>query len=309
MINLILLIAPIFMIILAGSLLRTHLLKDDEVWNQINRLAYWVLFPCLLFNKTSVIDLEGLALIPLSVTTMTGFSAAILFAFFMGKIFGINAATLTSVMQGAGRHNAFLALAISTQLLGEQGAVIAALVIAVLVTFTNLVVNISMTVILANSGGGFGNVLRDLRRNPFIIAIILGAMFNAMGFGGLPIVHSFTQSVGETTLPIALLCVGAGLRLKGVGEKTVPIVIASTGKFIVFPLVVFGLAQSFNLDPNLAIVAMIFAVSPTGAASYPLAKQLGGDAPLMATLISLQTLVSILLIPMALFLFYGGEVG
>lgn len=306
MIDLVLLIAPIFMIILIGSLLRNLLLNNDNVWNEINRLAYWVLFPCLLFNKTSVINLDGLALVPLSLSMMAGFVAAIAYSFIAGKMLGIKAPTLTSVMQGAGRHNAFLALAISTQFLGEEGAMIAAIIIAVLVTFTNLVVNISMTIMLTSSGGGFSNVISDLRRNPFIIAIILGAIFNALNWGGLPVLDQFTLSVGETTLPIALLCVGAGLRLKNVSSRTVPVIISSIGKFILFPLVVYGLAQYFELPKNLTVVAMIFAVSPTGAASYPLAKQLGGDAPLMATLISLQTLLSIFIIPAVLLLINVG---
>ena len=56
------------------------------------------------------------------------------------------------------------------------------------------------------------------------------------------------------------------------------------------------------------MAAMIFAIAPTGAASYPLAKQMGGDAPLMATLISLQTLISVVTMPLIIHLLSKGVV-
>ena len=306
MLDITLLIAPIFLIILLGALLRRYLIDDDDVWNQVNKLAYWVLFPCLLFNKTSVIDFAGIAFGPLTLTVLVGFSAAVLFSFIFAKITGLSAATITSVIQGGGRHNAFLALAIVSQLFGEEGAMIGAIIIAVLVTFTNLVVNISMTVILSSNGVSFNGVLADLKRNPLIFAIMLGAAFNVAGLGNLPIVHPFTLSVGETTLTIALLCVGAGLRVRGIAGKITPCVIALAAKFIMFPVVVYLCAQYYSLPHVVMMAAMIFAISPTGAASYPLAKQMGGDAPLMATLISLQTLISVITMPLIIHLLSQG---
>ena len=302
MIDLGLLIAPIFLIILLGNILKSFLITDEDVWNHLNKLAYWVLFPCLLFNKTSVIDFAGIEIGALSLTVISGFSLAVVFCFIVSKLAGLSAPTITSVIQGGGRHNAFLALAIVSQLYGEQGAMLGAIIIAVLVTFTNIVVNISMTVILNTKGGGVLRILSDLKRNPFIFAIAVGALFNILGLGNLPILHTLTLSIGETTLTIALLCVGAGLRMRGLGEKIIPTFIALFGKFIVFPLTVYLMANFFALSPVMTVTAMIFAVSPTGAASYPLAKQMGGDAPLMATLISLQTLLSVIIIPLIIIL-------
>lgn len=301
MADLTLLIAPIFLIILLGTILKRYLIADDEVWSGLNKLAYWVLFPCLLFNKTSMIDFSGIAFGTLTVTVLVGFSFAVTFCYLLGRLAGLSAPTITSVIQGGGRHNTFLALAIVTQLYGEQGAMIGAIIIAVLVTFTNLVVNIAMTILLSNTGSSIGSVLSDLKRNPLIFSILLGAAFNVMGIGGLPIIHAFTLSVGETTLTTALLCVGAGLRMRDIGNKIVPCSIALFAKFLVFPLAVYILARFYELSHVVMMTAMVFAISPTGAASYPLAKQMGGDAPLMATLISAQTLISVITIPLIIF--------
>ena len=310
MISLTLLIAPIFLIIVTGYLLHQSLIKDDNVWNYLNKLAYWVLFPCLLFNKTSVINFEDFAIGPLAVTVIVGFSAAAIISFLLSKLGGIRSASTTSIVQGGARHNAFLALAIVTQIFGGEGATIGAIIIAVLVTFTNISVNIMMTVMLSPKGSSALSILKDLQRNPFIIAISIGAIFNVMGFGNLPILHDFTANVGETTLTIALLCVGAGLKIKGVGNNMIPCLVACFSKMIVFPVVVYLCAAYFGLPHVVMMTAMIFAMSPAGAASYPLAKQMGGDAPLMATLISLQTLMSVISIPLIIYLLSpGGSFG
>ncbi len=308
MTNLAFLVAPIFLIILLGKILRNILIKDDEVWHHINSLAYWVLFPCLLFNKTSVIDFENFAFGSLSITMMTGFLAAVFVSYILGKLWGLSAPSLTSVIQGAGRHNAFIALAIITQLFGDQGAMMGAVIIAVLVTFTNIVINSILSIMLSPKGSGMMAIINDLKRNPFIIAILIGFLFNILGWGNAPILHVFTLNVGETTLTIALLCVGAGLQIKGIGDHLMACLIACFGKMIIFPVVVYMLTQYYQLPHMMTLCAMIFAISPTGAASYPLAKQMGGDAPLMATLISLETLLSILTIPLVIILLNGSGV-
>ncbi|MDG1438188.1 MAG: hypothetical protein P8P98_04370, partial [Emcibacteraceae bacterium] len=106
---------------------------------------------------------------PLSITVISGFLAAISISYVIGKLLKLPAPTITSIMQGGGRHNAFLALAIVSRLYGEEGAMIGAIIIAILVTTTNIVVNVSMTVMLSSGGSGYKNIMRDLRRKPSVM--------------------------------------------------------------------------------------------------------------------------------------------
>jgi malonate transporter and related proteins len=66
---------------------------------------------------------------------------------------------------------------------------------------------------------------------------------------------------------------------------------------VLFPAVVAGLALAIGLDPMQAQIALIYGALPTGVAAYTLARQLGGDAPLMAAMITVQTLVSFATLP------------
>lgn len=300
--DIITLIAPIFLIILLGKILRFTVISDDFIWGHINRLSYWVLFPCLLFNKTSVIDFADFAIGPLSFVLITGFSITVSLTFVMGKLYGLSPPSLTSVIQGGARHNAFIALAIVSQLFIEQGAMIGAIIIAILVTFTNIVVISIMTTLLSEQGISKAKIFSELKRNPIILSIGVGLFFNYMGWAHMPVIHDVTFNMGQTTLPIALLCVGAGLTINNISDNFMAVFITCISKLVIFPVSIYVLARLAELPHMVVVAAVIFAISPAGTVSYPLAKQMGGDAPLMATIISLQTLLSIFAIPMVIYL-------
>ena len=71
---------------------------------------------------------------------------------------------------------------------------------------------------------------------------------------------------------------------------------------LVFPVVTLLGSVSFGLSPEMTVIAVIFAACPTSTAAFPLAKQMGGDAPLMATIISIQTALAVIAIPIAILL-------
>ncbi|MBT6032212.1 MAG: AEC family transporter [Kordiimonadaceae bacterium] len=295
-------VAPIFLIILLGKLLKVSLIKDDGIWNQINKLTYWVLFPCLLFNKTSVIDFEGFSVGGFSASLMTGYLVAVLVGYILSKMYGMSAASLSSVIQGSGRHNSFVALAVVSQLLGEQGELIGTIAIAIMVIFSNVLTIVFMTSILADEAKRKPNIFTEILKNPFIVSIAIGLSFNFIGWGNLPVLHDFTDNIGRAGLPLALICVGAGLKFVGVRNFLVPTFIASLSKMVILPFIVFLSCVYFDLAPIMTMCAVIFATVPTSSTAYALAKYMGGDAPLMAAIISLQTLLAVITIPLVIIL-------
>lgn len=302
MMDLTLLIAPIFLVILLGLLLKRLLIKNEDVWHQINKLTYWVLFPALLFNKTAVIDFAEYSVLDYSASMMLGYVTAALFAYVMCKIYAMSPEPLSSVIQGSGRHNSFMALAVMGQVLGEQGEIYGALAIAVMVTFSNIITIIYMTAILSQKRSSYSVLISEIVRNPFIVAIAFGLTFNYLGWGGLPVLFEFTESIGAAALPIALICVGSGLRFVGIGKYLYPTVIACTAKMIILPIVVYGAARYLELSPVMTTSAVIFATVPTSSTSYALAKYMGGDAPLMAAIISVQMMLAVIAMPLAIML-------
>jgi hypothetical protein len=90
------------------------------------------------------------------------------------------------------------------------------------------------------------------------------------------------------------------LQLKGVLRPDAPALLTCALKLIVMPIFAIGLGLAFKLSgPNLAIVACCASV-PTASSAYVLARQMGGDAQLIAEILTLQTALAVITMPIAI---------
>jgi hypothetical protein len=295
-------IAPIFILIVGGNLLRRNGIPSTDFWNINDKLVYWVLFPALLFNKTSLVDLSSPQLGPYILAILGGFLVAAVFSLGAGKALGMSNPVITSVLQGGARHNTFIAIAVVERLYGNEGLTLALLASAALIPATNLVVVTSMSLMLHNKREGsiIGNLATDLIRNPLLLSVAAGLTFNAFNIGETAILHDVTNLLGQAALPIVLLCVGANLRITAMKTAALPFTVSAIAKFLIFPVSVAVILAHFNITGDTGIVwavAMIYALVPTASAGYTLARQMGGDAPLMASIITVHTFLAMIFLP------------
>ncbi|MDF1749459.1 MAG: AEC family transporter [Alphaproteobacteria bacterium] len=302
MLEIVLTIAPIFLLIVLGNILRRNGIPSVDFWNINDKLVYWVLFPALLFKTTSTLTLSGSVIGYYAIVILGGFFAAVIYSLLAMKVFKISAPSGTSLLQGCSRHNTFIALAVAERLFGADGLALAAMVTAVLIPVTNIVVVTSMVSLLPKKPGRSlpAAILRDLTRNPLLVSIVIGMSLNLLGVGAIPVLHQTAAILGAAALPIMLLCIGANLHFTAMRAGMLPTYLSMFGKFIVFPAAVFGLVLLTGLDGKMAIIPLIFACVPTAASSFTLARQMGGDAPLAASIVTIQTLISFLSLPLAI---------
>ena len=296
MLTIFLAIAPVFALILMGYGLRRGGIPSIEFWNLNDRLVYWILMPALFFAKISAADLSG-GLGDYAVLLYAGFFAAILCGWLFGR--KIEAPQASSLLQGSARFNTFIGLAIAEAVFGTKGLQIAVLGSALLVPVVNVTV---VTLITRQLGGSGKSILIGLIKNPLILSIFAGALFNLAGLNEVPVLHEIARILGNAALPIMLLCVGANLKLRGLSGSRRIIGFSMIGKFLINPLAVVLVALLFGPDPLVIQIALVFAALPTGVASYTLARGMGGDAPLMAAIITTQTLLSFVMLPLTLFI-------
>jgi malonate transporter len=297
-------IAPIFALIVLGHVLRRIGFPSVAFWDINDRLVYWILFPALLFYKTSTLTLNGDLLGPYAVVVLGAFAVATLYALGVGRLLGLGGPVTSSVLQGAARHNTFIALAAAESLFGGDGLALAALATSMLIPVTNVVV-VSRMVVLAHPADDTPirpPIGREMLRNPLIVAVVLGVAVNLAGVGKIPVLHDTTRILGQAALPIMLLCVGANVRIRGLHAALSPLLLASAGKLVVFPAAMAGLILAAGLHGTAAVVAMIYGVVPTASSGYTLARALGGDAPLMAGIITFQTLIAFATMPLSIYL-------
>jgi predicted permease len=296
--DIILSIAPVFVLICLGYGLRRGGIPSAEFWNLNDRLVYFLLMPALFYVRISTADLSGEMVLSLASVLYAAFFLSIGYGVILAFLLRMEGAVATSLFQGVGRFNTFIALAVAGALYGAPALQIAVLAAAVLVPVVNLTVVSLFALWLPRPGARpVVTAARGLATNPLILSILAGLLANWSGLGGLPVLHDTLSVLGAAALPIMLLCVGANLKLRGLTGDALPIVLSALGKLVVFPLVVLGLALALEVEPMQAQVMMIYGALPTGVAAYTLARQLGGDAPLMATMITAQTLLSFVAMP------------
>ena len=304
-IEIFLVISPVFILIILGNLLRRIGVPDLSFWHVSDKLIYWVLIPALLFHHVSQITLSSTMLANYAVVILSGLFVVTTLSFIAGKLFGYTPQIWTSVMQGAARHNAFIALAIAGSLFGNKGLALGAIFMVILIPVINIVIVSAMTSTLNqevgnNSRPSIFDVLFELIKNPFILAIATGLVISFVGAERIIIIHETTGLLGSAALPIMLLSIGANIKIREISSAITPIIIANVLKLLVFPIVVFFVAKSMNLSLFETTIAVIFAAVPTAASSYSLAKQFGAETQLMTSIITIQVTLSFITIPIIL---------
>lgn len=297
-------IAPIFILIVLGNLLRRNGIPNVDFWNLNDKLVYWVLMPALLFHKTSTIEISFELIGSYAVVILGGFAAALVFGLATARLAGLDNPAASSVMQGSARHNTFVALSVADRMFGTDGLALAALGTSLLIPVTNLSIVPLMVVLNQKdrSGGIVRAVLHDLGRNPLLIAVGAGLTFNLAGVGEVPVLHDTSLIIGNAALPVVLMCVGANLRIRAMSASVLPLALSIAGKMIVFPAVTLFIAFQLGLNQLETAIALLFAASPAASSAYTLAKQMGGDAPLMAAITTIQTGLAFITIPASLLL-------
>lgn len=173
---------------------------------------------------------------------------------------------MTSVLQGSAKHNTFIVLAVAETLYGSSGLSTASLGSAILIPVTNISI-VTLMVWNLTEGKKLDNLmlstLRELARNPLILAVLFGLLFNYMDWENVPVLHETTRLLGAAALPIVLLCVGANIKLKEFAADWFPVTVTCVIKMAVFPVLIFIACVYLGLDATYTSIAILF-----GAATY-----------------------------------------
>ena len=296
---------PVFMVIVLGYYLRHRAILDASAWHGLENLCYFVLFPVLLVKTLAVAAIGSADIARLSgalLFAIFSMSALLLLAYpVLRRYFSVSPAAFTSLMQGATRWHGFIALSIVGLLLGDAGVAYMAITMTVIIPPLN-VINVMVLAHYGEAEGDLSQVFMKLVRNPFIIACALGAFLNISGLGLTPLLYNAADIIGSGALGIGLLTVGAGIHLSGIRDHRGLVVFGALLRLLGMPALMFAGCLLFGVEGLPRTVAMLAAAVPTAAASFVLARQMGGDAPLMANLITLQVLGAVVTLPMVIWL-------
>lgn len=290
-------LVPIILLIILGFGLRRTGFLPDATWPGMEKLTYFILLPSLLVRSLGRQTLTGVpwpAMLTVVVGTLT-ISAVLLILF--QKLRAADGATFTSIFQGGVRFNTYITLAVAQNLYGAQGLAMGSVVAGFMIVLINLYC-ISVFVIWGKASfKGTFSFVREVVGNPLIVACLIGWFLSLSGIGLPFLVGDILEIIGRAALPFGLLAVGAALRPEVISGQIRPIAISTIAQFGLKPLVAGVLISSTGLTGVEAGALFIAFMTPTSPAGYILAKQLGGDTETMASIITLQTLLAFIMMP------------
>ena len=296
--NIAALLLPDFSLILAGWLICRFTPLDRGVWHPLERLVYYLLFPILLFLsivKTPIHVGEAASLMAGGLLLSCG-GIALSWALphLPGLARQIDARDHAGAAQVAFRFNSYIALALAARIAGEAGSQAVAILIGVCVPLINV------AAVWPMARHNESHVLRELARNPLIIATVSGLAFNLAGLTLPAWLTPSLQRVGATAVPLGLMAVGAGMQWGQLQTSRLLTAGVLTIRHVLMPLWAWLLAWLLGLEPTQATVLIAFAALPTASSCYVLAVEMGYRGPYVAGLITLSHIVALASLPLAL---------
>lgn len=306
MLDSVLALIPTFLLIALGFAMKRGRFVPDAFWAPAEKTTYYITFPALLLASTARAPLADMAWGPLMAVNAGAILVVFTVMTLARPLFKVGPAAFTSMIQGSIRPNTYLGLAAAASLYGEAGVALTAICIASVVPLVNMLAVATLVRCVGTDGTAsrrqrLGQTARGIVTNPLILACLLGMALNGLGIG-MPeiVIGPFLDILGSAALPLGLLAVGAGLAPTAIATTGRPVLIASAAKLLGVPTAAAVLALLAGLEPAAAGVAVLYAALPCSASSYVLARQMGGDAPMMANTITLQTLAAVLTLPLVI---------
>ena len=287
-----LLLVPDFLLILCGFVLCRFTPLDRGVWDGVERLVYYVLFPVLLFNSIVRTPLQPAATIHLALGGWGVIGTGIALAYALRYWRGVDARLHASGAQTAFRFNSFIALALAERLGGPQGLAWVALLIALCVPLCNVA---AVWPLARHGGQGY---LREIARNPLIVGTAAGLVANLAGLHWPDQVATALQRIGLAALPLGLMAVGAGLRFGGLKAAPALATALLAIRHVALPAVAIGLCLALALPPQQRLILVAFAAVGTAPTAYVLAVRMGGDGSFVAGIVTLSTMLSAISVPL-----------
>ncbi|PKG84431.1 malonate transporter [Psychrobacter sp. Sarcosine-02u-2] len=281
-----------------GFFMQRHGEASQAFIDQASSFVFNYCLPCLLFF--SVVDSEVdyakqmTLIIAGIVVTFILFIGAEIYA----KSFVDKPADQGVFVQGIFRSNmAIIGLATVANAYGEQGLSIGAVYMGVVTILFNILAVITLSRVSKSADDTWISrsimIVKKLFTNPLIIALVAAFAYKALPLPPISgVIHTTGDLLAAVALPLALICAGASIDLKSMLHPSGLSMQASIGRIVIAPIIAIAVGLGFGLSGVHMGVLFLMVASPTAAASYVMAKAMGGNDILAANILAFTTVVA-----------------
>ncbi len=286
-------IAPIFLIILVGYLIKHLRFLKDDFFAEANRFVYYFSLPVLIFTGIVKSGLQAFSLsliLSVVVPTITVFPLA----WGLGKVLGLKRGHLGTFVQSTYHGNvSYIGLAVVFYLLGEEAFRQGSIMVGFLVLTTNLLSSIILSFATSRQDRPGSGPLLSIARNPVIISCLVGIVAASVELRIPAVVMKSMGILANIALPLALVTIGASLTPASMRKSWRLGLFASTIKLLFLPAVAVGLLKAFDLPYREGLTGILLLATPVATLAYIMAEQLGGDGELASNAVTLSTILSL----------------
>ena len=265
--------------------------------DQASSFVFNYCLPCLLFFSVVDSDVDYSKQITLIVAGILVTFILFIGAEIYAKYFVSKPADQGVFVQGIFRSNmAIIGLATVANAYGERGLSIGAVYMGVVTILFNILAVITLSRVSKSVDDTWLSrstmIIKKLFTNPLIIALVVAFAYKASPLPPITgVIHTTGDLLAAVALPLALICAGASIDLKSMLHPSGLSMQASIGRIIVAPLIAIAIGLGFGLSGVHMGVLFLMAASPTAAASYVMAKAMGGNDVLAANILAFTTVV------------------
>lgn len=287
-------IAPLFLLIAAGFLIRRQGLVRDEALPQMNSLAFTVFLPALLFSNLYSTNLQS-AFAP-DLLAYAVFAALGMYGLAVAAVCMLekDSKSRGAMIQAIYRSNfVLLGLPIVQTLFEGQDLGVTSVIIAVVVPIFNVLAVVTLEVF---RGGRvqWKKVVVGIAKNPLILASLLG--FGCMALGiQLPVfLHTAIKNLATAATPVALVVLGASIHVELIAGNTRNLVICVLGRLVAAPLLFISIAAALGFRGIELATLLAMLAAPTAVSSFTMAQQMDSNGELAAEAVVMSSVFSCL---------------
>ncbi|WP_115720698.1 AEC family transporter [Gallaecimonas mangrovi] len=292
-------VAPIFLLVLLGALLKRGKLLNEAFVQTGSRLVFLVCLPVLVFLSISQTHIREV-LEP----KLMGLTAAAVLLTYLGcgvwaKLKGLPGRDQGAFVQGAFRSNfGIIGLAMAVSLFSDSGLARASVLLALGIPMFNV---LSILALSKGQEPNWAQTFKNVCKNPLIIAVVLALPFSIMEWPLPSIAVDAGKSLGRMTLPLALLTIGATLNLRDMKSDSKLAIEASLVKLVWMPGLFSFIGWLLGFDGKDVALLFVMLGSPTAAAAFVMARAMGSNDQLTANIILVSTLGSVISLSTGIF--------
>src|SRR6478752_890963 len=290
--------------ILVGWILGRIDLLGEHARPVLARLTFFVLSPFLLFVVLAQADVHTLFSALLPVSAIAAVAVILVYAVIARLLWRRSVGeTVIGALSAAQVNSNNIGIPLSLYLLGSA-AYPAPVILLQLLVFTPIAMAI-LDAVTSGRSSLWGSIARTIT-NPIVVGSLLGALVSVSGLELPPVVLQPALLIANACVPIMLISYGISLhgqRVLGAAGRRRDVIVASTLKLLVMPVIAWTLARFvFGLSAHDVLIVTVLAALPTAqnvfnySQRYGVGETISRDTVFLTTIGCLPVLIAITLL-------------